>query len=66
MENYEKEIHFILVSPSSVADLFLYTDVTFRGMKLAGIISISLGFVVVLLPSNLAEIFLRILRCVFV
>ena len=51
------------LSPS-VADLFLYTDVTFRGMKLAGIVSISLGFVVVLLPSNLADIFLRILRCV--
>ena len=53
-----------LLLPSSVADLFLYTDVTFRGMKLAGIVSISLGFVVVLLPSNLADIFLRILRCV--
>ena len=33
-------------------------------MKLAGIVSISLGFVVVLLPSNLADIFLRILRWV--
>ena len=45
-----------------VADLYLYTGVAFRGMKLAGIVSIFLGFVVVLLPSNLGEIFLRFLR----
>ena len=46
----------------SVIDTMLYTDTTFDGMKLAGIIIICFGFLVVLFPENWPDALHKLIR----
>ena len=45
-----------------VIDTMLYTDTTFDGMKLAGIIIICFGFLVVLFPENWPDALHKLIR----
>ncbi len=53
--------HNVLLLITGV-DLFLYAGVTFQGMKLAGIVLIAFGFIVVLLPSNWTDMVKELIR----